>query len=358
MLTNFNKLKKKIFSPETPLEKRIAYSMVFFAIVGSLFGFIESLCLKLSCEAILLPLLAFILLTAIYIWGIKTKHTKLFSLLAISIIGVIIFPLMFFANDGLAGGMPYYFLISFVCTALSLRGKTRIFVFFFFLIEYAGLCIFYGLYPSAFLAMNNEVAFIDQTCSLVISALIIFFFTYTVSKQTSHDRKIIKELSVLYEKQANTDELTGLYNRRYFNNFLKLAILTLGDTGKLHIAMFDIDDFKSVNDKYGHPFGDTVLKQFANILTESEKDGATACRYGGEEFLILISKKDREEALNLVEDILEKTRSSINLPDNKFITVSAGLLTCTDNISFEDALNLVDKNLYIAKANGKDRVFC
>ena len=116
---------------------------------------------------------------------------------------------------------------------------------------------------------------------------------------------------LLYEHQANTDELTGLFNRRYFNNFLKLAILTLGDTGKLHIAMFDIDDFKYVNDKYGHPFGDTVLKQFAVILNETINDGVTACRYGGEEFLLLIPKKNKEEALSLVEDVLKTTRERI-----------------------------------------------
>ena len=161
---------------------------------------------------------------------------------------------------------------------------------------------------------------------------------------------------MLYERQANTDELTGLYNRRYFNNFLKLAILTLGDTGSLHIAMFDIDDFKFVNDKYGHPFGDVILRKFANLLKTTEKNGTTVCRYGGEEFLLLIPKKDKNEALAIVEEILEETRTTIEIKDNRFITVSAGFMTCTEEMTYDLLLQEVDKKLYTAKSSGKNRV--
>jgi len=345
-----------LFSDNQPLEKRITYAMVICAMAGELIGTVESLAIKLSPAAILLPFISFFLHLFIFLWGIKAKKSGTFALLAISISAIVIFPLMFIVNAGLEGGMPFYFVLAIVCTALALRGKRRIILFILIVHEYAALFLLYYYYPDFFIPMTPQNAFIDKLCSLVIVCTIMFFFSYIVSKQNHSDRKRIKELSALYEKQANTDELTGLFNRRYFNNFLKLAILTLGDTEKLHLAMFDIDDFKKVNDTYGHPFGDFVLKDFADILKSNDSKGFTSCRYGGEEFLLLIPKKDKNEAINIVEDIIKTVRTKISLPDGSFITVSAGFITCTAEMSYETVLQSVDENLYQAKCTGKNKV--
>ena len=312
--------------------------------------------LGLPCAAVILPLFSFVILLAFSIWGLHTRHIDIFKLVAISTVALIIFPLMFFANDGLHGGMTSYFMAAIVCIALVLRGKTCIIVFIIAIIEYSMLFIIYRAAPHIFLHMSHKTAFIDHLCSMLLTSIITFTFSYIVAHQNSNDRDTIQKRSNLYEQQANTDELTGLYNRRYFNNFLKLAISTLGDTGNLHIAMFDIDDFKDVNDKYGHPFGDTVLKQLADILKEKENDAVKACRYGGEEFLLLISKKDREEALQIAETILEDTRSKIKIGTDGFVTVSAGFMTCEAGMAYDALLEEVDKRLYAAKSAGKNRV--
>lgn len=346
----------KTFSPKISLDKRIAYAMVFCAMGGEFFGFIESYAIGLPPSSYLLPLFSFIFLLILTIWGLKTKRPRLFSFLAIAFSASICFPLMFLANAGLHGGMPYYFLVVIVCIALCLRGKTRIIFFITILIEYSALFVLYRVKPEFFIPMTHEEAFVDQLCSMLLASVVLFTFSYIVSRQNYHDRHKIEQLSRLYERQANTDELTGMFNRRYFNNFLKLAILTLGDTEKLHLAMFDIDDFKQVNDKYGHPFGDTVLKSFAKILQNSEGDGVTSCRYGGEEFLLLLPKKNRDDALKIVEEILEEVRTTIKLPDEKFVTVSAGFLTCKDGMTYETVLQNVDKNLYEAKCTGKNKI--
>ena len=349
-------IRSTIFSPKATMQKRISYAMVVCASFGELFGFIESYLIGLPKISYLLPLFSFIVLTVLSLWGFKTRKTNLFATLCISITGLIIFPLMFFANAGLNGGMAFYLMIAIVCSALALRGKTRFIIFILLLLEYSGLFAVYHFCPKLFTTMGPEEAFIDQLCSMIIASCVLFTFSFIVSKQNSHDRHMIESLSRLYERQANTDELTGLYNRRYFNNFLKLAILTLGDTGSLHIAMFDIDDFKYVNDKYGHPFGDVILRRFANLLRTTEKNGTTACRYGGEEFLLLIPKKNVDEALALVESIIEDTRKQIEISDGRFITVSAGFITCTEEMTYDVLLQEVDKKLYTAKKTGKNRV--
>lgn len=341
---------------DVPLEKRITHAMLFCSMFGTFFGFIESFVLHLPIFAVLLPLILFFMLLGFSFWGFYTKRTEVFALVSISVIGFVVFPLMFLANDGMHGGMIFYFVIAAVCIALVLKGKARFILFIAIIAEYTVLFVFYKNAPQYFLHMTDETAFIDQLCSMVITSLILFSFSYSVAHQNLHDRETIKNLSKMYETQANTDELTGLYNRRYFNNFLKLAISTLGDTGNLHIAMLDIDDFKVVNDKYGHPFGDTVLQRFAKILKKIESEGATACRYGGEEFLLLIPKKDRAEALHIVEKIIETVWAQIQIGENGFVTASAGFVTCTENMSYNELLQEVDKRLYAAKAAGKNRV--
>lgn len=338
------------------MQKRISYAMVVCASFGEVFGFIESYLIGLPKISYLLPLFSFIVLIVLSLWGFKTRKTNLFATLCISITGLIIFPLMFFTNAGLNGGMSFYLMIAIVCSALALRGKTRFIIFILLLFEYSGLFAVYHFCPKLFTTMGPEEAFIDQLCSMIIASCVLFTFSFIVSKQNSHDRHMIESLSRLYERQANTDELTGLYNRRYFNNFLKLAILTLGDTGMLHIAMFDIDDFKFVNDKYGHPFGDVILRKFASLLKTTEKNGTTVCRYGGEEFLLLIPKKDKNEALEIVENILNETRTTIEITEKKCITVSAGFVTCTAEMTYDVLLEEVDKKLYMAKTSGKNRV--
>lgn len=346
-----------IFSQKFPLEKRVTYAMVICAMGGELFGFIESLLIKLPLPAVLLPLISFILLAALSCWGFVTKKTRLFAFTSITITSLILFPLMFFANAGLTGGMAFYFLIAPVCIAIVLKGKTRVFLFILNTLVDAGLFCLYHTHPQLFIPMAPENAFFDQVASITIASFVLFFFAYTVSQQNHHDKAKIQQLSNLYEKQANTDELTGLYNRRYFNSFLKLAILTLGDTEMLHVAMFDIDDFKYVNDKFGHPFGDKILKRFASaLLSISQKNGCTVCRYGGEEFLLLIPKKEKSEAVTIVEEILEYTRTNIRVTDARCITVSAGVYTCKADMDFETLLQEVDKKLYTAKCSGKNKV--
>ena len=350
-------LRAKLFSQREAIEKRITYAMVLCAMLGEFFGFIESFFLGLPTVAVILPLVSFLFLIILSIWGFRTKRPHCFAIISISFSALIFFPLMFFSNAGLHGGMPYYFIVAIVCEALALRGRSRIIIFSLTIFEYTGLFFLYRYYPQGFLAMSHEKAFVDQLCSMLITSIILFSFAFAVSKQNYYDREKIQQLSNLYEKQANTDELTGLFNRRYFNSFLKLAILTLGDTGMLHIAMFDIDDFKYVNDKFGHPFGDKILKHFANVLLKfGDANGCTACRYGGEEFILLIPKKDKNEAIQIVENILEYTRTNIRVTDDRCITVSAGLKTCTDNMSYEDLIQAVDNHLYTAKCTGKNRL--
>ena len=344
------------FSFERSLTRRVNLIMLISAIAGNIVGAFESLFIDLPIFAKILPIAAVVILIILLIIGFNTKKTRVLNFISIFITTSIIFPLMFFANGGFQSGMPFYLLVSSVFIVVGLKGIPRLILFVIDLTEIVLLCSIYFNHPELFPVIDPGVQAFDISSSLVFAFLIMFFFAFFVKKQHEYDSKKIKEFSELYKKQANTDELTGLYNRRYFKEFLKIAISTFGDTGKLHLAMFDIDDFKVINDKFGHLYGDEVLKKFSNILVDESFDSIFACRYGGEEFLILIPKRTAEEALEVVERILQKTRDTIKYEENHSVTVSAGFITYSKDMSYEKLLQTVDANLYKAKFSGKNKV--
>lgn len=155
--------------------------------------------------------------------------------------------------------------------------------------------------------------------------------------------------------EAQTDPMTGLYNRRGLDVILKYWQTLHKDFA---IVALDIDHFKRVNDTYGHDIGDEVIKFVADQLRACSRDSDILCRNGGEEFLVLLP----ETALDTAEQIAERLRiSTENMasPVGK-ITISLGVsLWCSENntdISIEQALKMADKALYRAKQEGRNRV--
>jgi diguanylate cyclase (GGDEF)-like protein len=127
----------------------------------------------------------------------------------------------------------------------------------------------------------------------------------------------------------------------------------------LYVISFDIDLFKSINDKYGHDLGDKVIQNVAGTIQENCRDSDSVFRYGGEEFLILLPKTSMSEAIKLAEKIRSTITNSPTLADKLIIevTVSAGVSQWdSQETNIESALKRADDALYQAKKQGRDRV--
>ncbi len=154
------------------------------------------------------------------------------------------------------------------------------------------------------------------------------------------------------------DYLTGLYNRRYFfeiaNKFLENS--KRGNV-KLAIGMLDIDNFKSINDKYGHEVGDKVLVKVSSILEESVRKADIICRFGGEEFCILLVNVDKTQALEIFERIRKNVEATPIKSGLEIFspTISVGVCAITDE-SLEEAIKKADVALYTAKREGKNTI--
>jgi len=154
------------------------------------------------------------------------------------------------------------------------------------------------------------------------------------------------------EQQAITDELTGIYNRRHVQNYL--AHHRQIQVSPLTIALFDIDNFKSVNDRYGHQVGDEVLKKVARAIQKSVRSADIPARMGGDEFLILFPHTATAQGYA----VLERVRKSFLLPmkDKKKlqISVSGGITEWKPGEDTDETLTRADRLLYRAKENGKN----
>ena len=169
----------------------------------------------------------------------------------------------------------------------------------------------------------------------------------------------IESLQNDLREQAIRDALTALFNRRYLIEALPGAIARCErDNVPLTVAMLDVDQFKAVNDSLGHDVGDQVLRAVADYLASNTRDGDVACRYGGEEFVVLLPGTSFETALQRAEqwraEIAALVVPSIERPS---VTVSIGVAAHPDHTRNGEALvRLADAAMYEAKSSGRNRV--
>ena len=170
----------------------------------------------------------------------------------------------------------------------------------------------------------------------------------------------IDDLREKLREQANRDSLTGLFNRRYLEGTLERERARCRREGApLTMLMIDVDHFKMVNDDYGHQAGDEVLRVLGKLLLENARTEDIVCRYGGEEFLLVLPKMPLDIALDRAAQLLKFVQeTSVSYGEMRIrTTVSIGVATTPAHAdSAEALLKCADKALYQAKARGRNRV--
>ncbi len=160
---------------------------------------------------------------------------------------------------------------------------------------------------------------------------------------------------------AHTDALTGMYNRRFFMDRLQEEFDRMQRHGSvLSVLVFDLDHFKRVNDSYGHDVGDAVLIAIADVVNQVKRTTDIACRFGGEEFALLLPETDRIGAINLAQRMRRGIENYAYLPavgHNLRVTASIGVATLTQRDKApESLLKTADRALYRAKDGGRNMV--
>lgn len=183
---------------------------------------------------------------------------------------------------------------------------------------------------------------------VIVSFLIIGYFIKALNKKLQSTQNKL-------EDQVNHDSMTGLFNRRYLYQVAKgLIEESILNAKEMHVIMFDIDNFKNINDTHGHDIGDKVIIALSKTVLDSLRNSDIVARWGGEEFLILLPNTNK----NATMMIGEKIRSSIESLHVKKIkfTISIGISCLNQDNDIDDIIKRADLALYEAKETGKNKI--
>ncbi|MBD7970793.1 diguanylate cyclase [Paenibacillus sp. Sa2BVA9] len=284
-------------------------------------------------------------------------YKKSYPLLII-LTGTLIGAVLIYGNMRVIG-IQYVMMIPMLVAAFHFTKK---YLTFAFLMVIAELAIMYLLFP---LIWNHMTIFERFALFYILSGeyLILIQLLHRGNDllerliRTSRSERDLLINNTIMERLSKTDALTNLYNHRTFQEYLD-HVIELCETNKmpLQIAIIDIDNFKSINDTYGHAVGDIILKRVAGILQQSLTSNEIIARYGGEEFAILFPEKTLDQAF----DICERARESICLlnhmeMEDRRVTVSIGLSGYECGMGKSRFFNEADSLLYQAKKEGKNK---
>lgn len=250
---------------------------------------------------------------------------------------------------------PYIIMCLVVGIAFIIRPRYSLLIF---VLSYAAFFYTAGLRP-----FLDNVVLSNRTNGFAIAsigfALSLVMWRYNVlhARQRAHIEEHHKELL----NMANRDPLTGLYNRRKFDEIIRDEIAVSGPVlRESSLIMLDIDYFKDINDSFGHPAGDSILVQFSRLLSENIRKGDSVCRLGGEEFIILLPGTPESEAVAVAEKLREFIEHHIFTAGERPVRLSASFGTARLDYNLDPTLisqySKVDHALYIAKQTGRNRV--
>lgn len=212
------------------------------------------------------------------------------------------------------------------------------------------------LYDKEILFDNMQISF--YYFNIIISFFVLLLFSTMFAAEILHMQNKLERENVFLGEAASIDPLTHMLNRRSMNVRMKRAIESADLNGSVFcIMLIDLDDFKHVNDTYGHDCGDEILVSISQIISKDVRREDAVCRWGGEEILIML-QDDLQTAKVVAERICKDVEHSVVLHNEHEIkvTLTAGLAQYKANQGLRALIEEADHNMYYGKQNGKNRV--
>ncbi len=317
--------------------------------------------------------------TAIYFYSFSRVRYDTPALLTVLMLSVVFFPTMWLINAGSGGSIPYYFVFNTGIIALLLTGVRRIVVlalfigvtWVLFLVEYhlPHMVLPYDSLQARYADLAFGLSVVLVANGLLLASLVDSYVRereraeeYLLTLRARNDEIQEKNRRLQAEERrlrelAITDELTGSYNRLFLTEYLERAVeRSRGNERSLAVVLVDVDDFKQLNDTYGHAFGDIVLARVGNAIGEGLRRDDVLARFGGDEFVIVLPDTDPEQALKIMERVRRKI-AALAWEHEISVTISAGIAELVEDVGDSDRLlERADERLYLAKHSGKDCV--
>lgn len=198
-------------------------------------------------------------------------------------------------------------------------------------------------------------------CSAACMGTVVSIILWRTNCVNIMQSRQLEEQKSILERRAHYDMLTGLSNRCVLDNMIQQKDTLESEFEAGALVMMDLDDFKRINDSYGHPAGDAMLRQIAQILKDTLRKTDFVSRFGGEEFMVALPKATLEEATGVAEKLrwnIECERFVLPGGIVERMTASFGVASIQNEMRMVDPYTAVDRALYAAKRAGKNRVAC
>ena len=263
---------------------------------------------------------------------------------------------------GWSAGMQNYFLIMLTVSFFAAHGSLGFKITLTLIVlcvRIVTIFVYSGTQPEVEIGEVSGKLIQSTNITAVFLSIVVISYIYS-HRENVEESKLMKYNDRLV-REANTDQLTGLCNRRYARDFLN-GLAKAYDVGAISVCMADIDFFKKVNDTYGHDAGDEVLKAVAETFKTSCGENCLASRWGGEEFLILGSADEKTDTLSFAQDKMEKLRQIVDNTEFIYneqkikVTVTIGIAEGKRDMSVDAWVNIADSNLYKGKNSGRNQV--
>lgn len=312
-----------------------------FTANAAIFGFTPQ---TLFCAACALIIIASSLV------GFLTGRTYVATIIILLVLGFVEFPILYISYGA---STAVYMLVAEIGIITFMKPVHRVVM---------GAAVFVAdiaafVVRSRFTQLNmaNDNMELDTLFSFIIAFIGIMVAVAIVIIQFERQAKQLSEMGEELTLAVNTDPLTEIRNRRYLMQYLEKQTAQMGD--EKHCAvLIDLDLFKSVNDTYGHVFGDKVLKQFADTVKKNLGENDLIARFGGEEFMILFGTDNEKEIITTMDTISKEYAIFSEKEKGKEFTFSAGAAIYGKNSSITDIFTTADKRLYEAKAAGRNMI--
>lgn len=347
---------QKYFDKTVPIREREFYILSVIGTLVNIIGLTISISTGASREGILVVGFGALSMLAATIYGYVTRRVEgMFNLMLI-IINLFEFPMMFLLINGLDGGSSNYFYMGLLLTMILMETRGR-FLFILLTLAVDVSVMVYDLSVRC-AGMNGaeKTPYYERIIAYFVVGFFVVLISYVWDKEHQKQNDIIMELNAELRELSEKDPLTKSYNRRYLTGYLEQM---REDSGrKFYVLMLDIDDFKTINDTYGHDFGDEVLLHLAETLKEQMGEQGIVARFGGEEFIAVMETDELTKIQFFAECVKEKLIEFSRERKNIEITFSGGIQGREEPFDMALLLKQVDNKLYKAKELGKNRIIC
>lgn len=348
---------------DTSMESKIFNISAFGLLILILGKLILNVVLRINYLMIFVHLILAMVIFVILILANTTKKYNLYATIAC----VFMNASMLFYTRFISVSSSYclYFVIGIILTILLFNGKQRYILLILEIVLYFHIIIgtqgftkiseSYNIFQQYNIGVNVSS---ENSGYLLFNDLFFTVFSLGLSVATVIDgyekqNKELNDINNYLNDLALKDSLTKLWNRKFMDDWFSKK----ENINDLSVVLFDIDNFKKINDTFGHQVGDDVLKHVTSIIRKNIHSDCFPIRYGGEEFLILFPKYSNLIATRVADNIRKTVKRNVKIPEDSYIiTISGGVATAAQGMSSRKLIKRADDNLYRAKNSGKNKI--